>query len=194
MAIAYAAMLMVSCSDRSKTADTANTTENTDAKEAAKDSNENKFDTTAIHDDTKFAVSAADGGMLEVELGKLALTKSKSTEVKNFAKMMVTDHASSNEELKALSGKKNISIPAVLSNDRQEKIADFVKKSDTDFDKDYISFMVKDHKDDIDLFKKEASDGKDADIKSWAASKVAILEHHLEMAKNAEEVLKNKKK
>jgi hypothetical protein len=32
--------------------------------------------------------------------------------------------------------------------------------------------MVEDHKDDIDLCKKEAENGKDAEIKSWAAGKL----------------------
>jgi putative membrane protein len=42
--------------------------------------------------------------------------------------------------------------------------------------------MVKDHKEDIDEFKKEAQDGKDPELKAFAAKHVPILEHHLQMA------------
>jgi putative membrane protein len=49
--------------------------------------------------------------------------------------------------------------------------------------------MVKDHKDAVDKFKKQAEKGEDADLKSWAAGKVAALEHHLEMAKAAEKTV-----
>eukprot|EP01034_Spumella_vulgaris_P010514 gene10514-13341_t len=38
----------------------------------AEDANEKKFEDTKIEDDTEFAVAAADGGMLEVQLGELA--------------------------------------------------------------------------------------------------------------------------
>ncbi len=47
--------------------------------------------------------------------------------------------------------------------------------------------MVKDHKEDIDAFKKEADKGNDPDLKQWASGKVPTLEHHLDMARSAED-------
>ena len=131
--------------------------------------------------------------MMEVELAKLALTKSQSPEVKKLAQMMVTDHTAANNELKKLAGTKNISVPAVISTDKQDKLNDFIKKSGNDFDKDYTSYMVSDHKDDISLFKKEAEKGKDPEIKAWAAGKLSTLEHHLQMAQTTEDLVKNRK-
>jgi len=54
--------------------------------------------------------------------------------------------------------------------------------------------MVKDHKDDIDAFQKEADKGEDPDIKQWAAGKLSTLEHHLDMAKTAEKAVDDNKK
>src|SRR5687768_18424506 len=71
-----------------------------DTKEVAEDQNEEKFDDSNIEKDTEFAVKAADGGMLEVELGKLAQTNAASPEVKKFAQMMVDEHTKANDELK----------------------------------------------------------------------------------------------
>jgi len=42
--------------------------------------------------------------------------------------------------------------------------------------------MVKDHTEDIRLFKEEAEKGEDADTKEWASTKVKTLEHHKMMA------------
>ena len=50
--------------------------------------------------------------------------------------------------------------------------------------------MVDDHKDDVDEFKKEADNGKDADLKSWAAGKVPVLQHHLDVAQNVKDSIK----
>lgn len=80
----------------------------TDSKELAEDQNEEKFEDSKIETDTEFAVTAADGGMLEVKLGKLAQTTSTSSHVKMLGQMMADDHAKSNDELIALAGKKNI--------------------------------------------------------------------------------------
>src|SRR5215204_6234316 len=65
---------------------------------------------TAVVQDN-FWSKAAQGGMAEVELAKLALQKSTNADVKKFAQMMVTDHTKANDELKALAAKKNVTLP-----------------------------------------------------------------------------------
>src|SRR5690606_24592746 len=114
----------------------------------AEEANEQKFN-NAMEDDAEFVVSVADGGMLEVRLAEMAQTKATSQEVKDFAGMILSDHTKVNEELKNISLQKNISIPASLSDDKQEKYDDLNKKTGVDFDKAYISSMIKDHKKDI---------------------------------------------
>src|SRR5206468_1822242 len=57
-----------------------------------------------------FLTDAAEGGMTEVELGKLAQQKSKNPDVKKFGQMLVEDHSKANAEVKALAGKKNINL------------------------------------------------------------------------------------
>jgi putative membrane protein len=182
---AFVSAALFSCGGQNKQEDT---------KEVAEEQNEEKFDDSDKEKDTDFAINAADGGMLEVELGKLAQTKATSAEVKKFAQMMVDDHSKANDELKALASQKNISLPASLSDKHQNKLKDLTEKTGDEFDKDYIDFMVEDHEEDIDAFEKQAENGTDAELKSWAAGKVTTLRHHLEMAKAAQETVKNAKK
>lgn len=153
-----------------------------DSTEVAEDQNEQKFEDTKVEDDTEFAVDAADGGMLEVKLGELAQTNGASPAVKEFGKMMVTEHSKANEELTALASTKNISLPLSLSEDNQKKVDELASKKGADFDKAYAAFMVDDHKDDLDEFQEAAKDGKDLEVKAWAAGKVATLQQHLEKA------------
>ena len=160
-----------------------------DSKELAEDQNDQKFEDSKIEDDTEFAVAAADGGMLEVQLGKLAQTASTTSNVKKLGQMMADDHSKANEELSRLATQKNITLPAVLSDKNQKKYNDLASKTGKDFDDAYCDFMVKDHKEDIDEFKKEAEKGNDMELKAWAAGKVATLEHHLEMAKQTEQAI-----
>jgi putative membrane protein len=162
-----------------------------DSKEVAEDQNEEKFDDSKIEKDTEFAVAAADGGMLEVQLGELAQTNGASAGVKEFGKTMADEHGKANAELKALAASKNITLPGALSDKCQKKYNDLVEKKGADFDKDYIDLMVSDHKDDIDKFEKEADKGNDADVKTWASGKLPTLRHHLEMAQQTQDALKN---
>src|SRR5436190_20561925 len=83
---------------------------------AAKEENKAKFDSTDLKRDADFAVAAAQGGMMEVDLGKLAMENGSSPSVKQFGQSMVTDHSNANEELKTMAASKNISLPAVPDN------------------------------------------------------------------------------
>jgi putative membrane protein len=164
-----------------------------DSKDLAEDQNEENLDDSDKKRDAEFAVEVADGGIYEVQLSTLALNKATSSRVKEFAQMMVDDHGKANTELKALAAQKNIILPDVMSEKCQKKYYDLDQKNKgEEFDKEYISLMIKDHKDDIDKFEKEADKGNDTEVKSWAAGKLATLRHHLEEAERIQDDLKNK--
>jgi putative membrane protein len=169
-----------------------NRRQNKDPKDLAEDQNEAHFDNTRVEDDAEFAVKAADGGMMEVELGRLAQNKAVHKEVKDFGAMMVADHTGANNELKSLAQKRNISLPAALGKDKQKKYDEFNAKQSGEFDSEYISFMIKDHKEDIEDFREQSKEGKDAALSNWAASKIPTLEHHLAEAQRIDSVLKKR--
>jgi putative membrane protein len=150
-----------------------------DTAEVAEEQNEETV-ADSLEDDTEFAVVAADGGMMEVQLGELAQTNAASADVKKFGKMMVDDHSKANTELKTLAQQKNITLPMALSDEKKKKYDELAAKKGAEFDKAYVDFMVEDHKKDISEFEEAAKDAKDPDVKSWAAGKVPTLKHHLE--------------
>ena len=168
------------------------TKRNEDSKDVAEDTNKENLEDSDLKKDSEFAVEAADGGLFEVQLATLALTKSTAPQVKQFAQMMVDDHTKANNELKTLAGQKSIALPDVMSEKCQNKYYDLDQKKGNDFDREYIDLMVKDHKDDIDKFEKEADKGNDADVKSWASGKLETLRHHLTEAERIQNELKNK--
>ena len=161
-----------------------------DSTEMAEERNEESYQGDD-DDDAEFAVEAADGGLMEVELGTLALTKASSPEVKQFAQMMVDEHGKANSELKSLAQQKNITLPTVMGNEMKRKYDNLSEKSGAEFDKEYMDLMVKDHKDDIEEFEEQAEESKDAEIKAWASSKVSTLRKHLQEAERIQESLKN---
>lgn len=160
-----------------------------DSKDVAEEQNEEKFEGGA-EDDADFAVEAANGGMMEVQLGTLAAAKASSPQVKQFGQMMVEDHSKGNNQLKGLASQKNISLPTAMDDAHQRKYDNLQEKSGDDFDTEYMDLMVKDHKEDIDKFEKEAEDGKDPEVKAWASATVPVLRHHLEEAQRIQDALK----
>lgn len=164
-----------------------------DAVESANESNEVKQDSAdnmgsdnataasaVSEEDSKFAVEAASGGMMEVQLGELAQQKASSQKVKDFGAMMVKDHTAANDELKALAMKKSITLPPAPGEDHMDHIKKLTEKSGKEFDKDYVDMMVKDHKDDIDKFEKCSKDAKDPELQAFATKTLPVLKKHLD--------------
>ncbi len=132
--------------------------------------------------DKDFIMEAAKGGMMEVDMGKMAQQQGKSAEVKKIGKMMVTDHTKANNQLMAIAKKKNVTV------DTSHKME---KMNGADFDKEYLDQMVKDHDKDIAAFEKEAKNGKDADVKGFASKTLPTLKKHLQMVKDAQGKMSN---
>lgn len=179
-AIVAVAFIAASCNEEKKTDNTEVTT----------GQNEVKQDSAKAGNDAAFAVAAADGGMLEVKLGQLAQSNGTAAKVKEMGKMMETDHSKANDELIVWAMKNSVSLPSELSAEKKQKYDEFAAKKGADFDKAYAAFMVEDHEKDIAAFKKQADEGSNSELKSWAAGKLPILEHHLEMAKATNDAVK----
>jgi len=128
--------------------------------------------------DKSFMKEAAEGGMSEVEMGKMAQQKGKSAEVKKFGSTMVADHGKANNELMAIAKKKGV--------DLSKEKAKMMKLDDANFDKEYINAMVKDHEKDLSAFQEEAQNGSDADVKAFASKTATVIKKHLDMAKSAQ--------
>jgi putative membrane protein len=134
--------------------------------------------------DKAFAMKAAQDGMAEVQLGKLAADKATNPDVKAFGQQMVDDHTKANDQLKQLAQQENMTVPASIDAKDQSKYEKLTKLSGAEFDKEYVKNMVKDHEMDVKLFQKEADNGKDANIKGFAAQTLPVLQGHLEKIKS----------
>src|SRR5438105_9310947 len=70
--------------------------------------------------DRLFAMLAAQSGMAEVDLAKLAGQRSRNEDVAAFAKQMIQDHGKGNEKLSSLAKQAGIPLPNDLAADQKE--------------------------------------------------------------------------
>lgn len=140
--------------------------------------------------DTEFMNKAAQGGMAEVELGKMASTKAQNAEVKQFGQQMTADHTRANNELKTLAAGKNVTLPTDVGATHKATMDKLSKLSGAEFDREYVKAMVEDHEKDVAEFQKQADGGTNADVKAFAAKTLPTLKMHLEMIKGMQSKLK----
>lgn len=128
-----------------------------------------------------FVEKAAQGGMAEVALGKLALAKSQDAEIKKFAQRMVTDHGKANSELAAIAQSKGLEAPKKLDAPHAAMVEELEAKDGAGFDEAYSLHMNMDHTKAINLFESAAS-SEDAEIASFARKTLPTLKEHKVMA------------
>ena len=131
--------------------------------------------------DQEFMTKAAAGGLYEVQAGTLAQDKGRSPSVKSFGAMLIKDHTTANEELKALASSKGVTLPTAVPADKKKRLDKIAQAKD--FDKEFVDEVgVDDHKHDIKLFEKASTDADDAQVKAFAAKTLPTLKAHREHA------------
>jgi putative membrane protein len=133
--------------------------------------------------DHKFVMEAAMGGLMEVELGRVAAQKGATDAVKQFGQRMVDDHSKVNEELMTLATSKGMTLPAALDEKHRAEVTKMSAMTGANFDRAYGKMMLSDHNKDVKEFEKQSTKGSDPDLKAFAAKNLPTLKEHLQLAK-----------
>lgn len=133
--------------------------------------------------DLAFANTAAGSGMYEVEISRIATTKARSGQVKNYGQMLVQHHTMANDELIALMRSRGATPPASIPADLQAKMAQINGQSGDAFDQAYIRIAgVQDHQANIALFEQASRTVSDPALKAWVDKTLPTLRQHLQAA------------
>ncbi len=140
-------------------------------------------------DDRTFVMKAAQGGMAEVALGRLAEKNASSEKVRQFGMRMVKDHGMANKELIVICEKNNFEFPKRMGKEHKECWDKLSGLKGQQFDRAYMKEMVKDHKEDVEEFMAAAQGLQNQDLRRFAAKTLPILREHLKMAEDIHRTL-----
>jgi len=129
----------------------------------------------------EFVERAAAAGIADVELAKLALSKSAMEEVRHFAQIMLADHTAANKELRKLATAKGMKIPDEATLVERAKSYVLEMSQGETFDEAYAKNQLKAHTEALNLYRR-AANSDDVDVKNLADVLVPTLEHHFSMA------------
>jgi putative membrane protein len=134
--------------------------------------------------DKKFAKMAMTGDMTEIQAAQLALSKSSSADVKQFAQKMIDDHTTLDNQMKPVAAQLGLQPPTTLMPKQEAMLSKLQPLQGDAFDKAYIKAMLKDHQEDDKAFMMEASSGSYPQEKQLAQQGDPIIKQHLEMVQN----------
>lgn len=139
--------------------------------------------------DQSFVSDSMEGNLAEIQMAQLAQQKSQSADVKQLAQRLQSEHSQMNQkwfgpEAKALS----VSQPKGPSKKEKKLIEKLQSLSGADFDKEYITAVLKDQQNDLKKYKEESDAAQDPGVKQIAQMGTKVVSQHVQLA---ETVAKN---
>ncbi len=128
--------------------------------------------------DHNFVAKVSQGGLYEVEAGKVAATKGQAPFIKDFGVLEAHDHEVVNSQLKRIAAMTGVMIEPGLNPEFSARLAKLKAVPDAQFDAYYLADMKQIHNNDEGLFAKEASDGTEA-YKPFGHATAVLVKAHL---------------
>jgi putative membrane protein len=142
--------------------------------------------------DPQIAGIVVTANQIDVDAGKLAKTKSKNKEVKDFAQQMITDHTAVNKQAAALAKKLGVKpepsdTSKALKKGASQNMANLKKLKDGAFDKAYIDHEVAYHQQVLDAIDKVLiPDAQNQELKDLITKVRPAIQAHLEHAQHVQ--------
>ncbi|HYJ34713.1 MAG TPA: DUF4142 domain-containing protein [Rhizomicrobium sp.] len=129
----------------------------------------------------QFLQNALQGANSEIMLGRMAAERARSPAVREFGQTLVSDHQQARQELRDLGrdfGLRPGWQPSDEARDERQKLDGLRGR---DFDREFVRFMIDDHRKDISEFRDEANEqhGRVSDL---ARNQIPTMRNHLRMA------------
>jgi len=130
-----------------------------------------------------FVTNAAISDMYEIQAGQIAQKKGQSAGVRDFGKMMVTDHTALSNTMKPLVRAAGVTPPPGLDERRKGLIDNLNAAAPADFDRAYLSQQEAAHSEALTLMQGYADRGENAGLKDAAAKAAPKVQAHLDQVK-----------
>ena len=128
--------------------------------------------------DKAFVAKVSQGGLYEVEAGRVAAARGMTPFVKDFGVLESHDHEGVNSELKRIAGMTGVAITPGLNAEFSARLAKLKAVAPAQFDAYYLDDMKQIHNKDEGLFLQESGDGSEA-YKPFAHQTAVLVKAHL---------------
>ena len=145
--------------------------------------------TTAIAGDPQFFLKLSENGLAEIAAGKLAVSNSDRSSVRDFGAQVVQDHTASNELLESVARRSGERTARRVGNADGERLQRLSELQGGEFDVVYIQIQIDEHNRMIELLEDESRNGTDRGARELSLRLLPEVRAHLDKtAKLAAEV------
>ena len=134
--------------------------------------------------DRNFLQELSQSNRVEVQLGRMAEQKATNPKVKDFARQMVNDHSKLQNQLEDFTAKRNFTLSTSTTPQQQNMVDQLQGMSGNEFDKQYMTRMLQDHKQDVAKVQQHMTTSQDPAVQDLARKTLPFLENHVRIAEN----------
>lgn len=132
--------------------------------------------------DQAFMRQLTQANLAEVAAAKIAQQKASSDSVKAYARQMIDDHTSAQNELQTLADAKGVTLPKAPDAAHQAAAKKLQGLSGAAFDRSYAAQAgTADHRAAVRLFTQVSTKATDPDLKAFGAKLLPKVQSHLDM-------------
>ncbi|HKG32332.1 MAG TPA: DUF4142 domain-containing protein [Gemmatimonadales bacterium] len=135
-----------------------------------------------ISADMPFVREASSANLMEIRLGQLAQSKASNQAVKQFAQRMVADHNNLLNQLTSVASTSGQSFTPTMDSRHQNQIDRLQGLSGAEFDRNYMSLMIKAHQRDVNHFQTQSQSAHSNQVRTLATNSLPVLQQHLSLA------------
>ncbi|MDO6390036.1 DUF4142 domain-containing protein [Pontibacter sp. BT731] len=181
-------LAFASCSSETQETDT--TTANVDTEM----NTTTTVDSTLNEDKREFMGKAHSISTQQLELGKLAVEKGKTEQVRDYGQQMVDIYSKKLDELQDISKRYSVTLPQQMEEDHAGRVQELRDKNTDEFDRAYWETVVDAHKEALQQFEDNVKDVEETDnttFNLWARNMGKEIRAQMENAMRFRQDYKN---
>ena len=132
--------------------------------------------------DQAFVIEAAANSNLEVYMSRVAALRANANAVRSFALSTAEDHSKARRKLKEIALSRDLRISDRLDDRRADILMTLQRYAGDEFDREYLTQQVDLHRRTVRLFQEQAQRSGNDELRSFAESKLGVLEAQLRTA------------
>jgi putative membrane protein len=154
-----------------------------------------------VRADADFIREVGADNQMQIQLAESARNKAKSSDVRQFAEQVVSDHTRLQNQWNAMASRSGIATSSGLGRHHREKVTQLGKVNGKNYDRAYMTLMIQQYQDEVSYWQKEGRASRSAQVRQLVNSGLPTLEQNLAQAKqigrkvgvNPDDALRNRK-
>jgi len=132
---------------------------------------------------SKFLVEMTNTRLMAMEIGKLAIERGTTEEIRSYGRLMMDEQAKMLERLKVIAAERGLTLPVTIDKQKAKSLDTLKQKTGKNFDRKFMRILKADYKKDV-IRCKRIKKVNNEDINKFVNEYQPVMQLHLQRLKS----------